>query len=123
LNQQRLGQLDFSRMAFKLNDEVFVKSLKRWGVVSKLLSGGKLQVAAEGLVVHCDESDLVLAAKDTRKKYAKYKVSPRHHPALKPVRDSKKLEELDLHGLRVHEALELVKDRIDRAILADLDRV
>jgi DNA mismatch repair protein MutS2 len=56
-------------------------------------------------------------------KKSKYKVSPKHHPALKPVKDKRRLESIDLHGLTVVEALSAVEKRVNDAILADLDRL
>jgi DNA mismatch repair protein MutS2 len=110
-------------MGFKIKDEVLVVKLKRPGTVVEVMKSGQFRVAVGHLLLVCDAQGLQPLDKKLKKAYAKYKAPPRHHPALKPTRDSKALETLDLHGVRVKEALEMVEKRIDRAIIADLDRV
>jgi DNA mismatch repair protein MutS2 len=109
-------------MSFIKGDKVFVKSLKRWGRVVGLTKG-KHRVLVGAVEVICPPADLTKdAAKDKRTKLPKYHVA-RHHPALKPDKHARGYDKLDLHGMRVLEAMAAVERMIDRAIIADLDRL
>jgi len=109
-------------MSFKKGENVFITSLRRDGVISGVLKDGKYQVSVGPLSVTCSESDLSAPPK-TRKSKSYVKPPPKNHPALNPVSNPKSLERVDLHGFKVVDALAEVEKRIDRAIIADLDRL
>ncbi len=109
-------------MAFKTGDRVFVASLRRDGKVTSVTKDGKFQVLVGALSVSCSESDLTEAPKEKKSK-STIKAPARVHSALSPVKDVKALERVDLHGFTVVQALAEVEKRIDRAIIADLDRL
>lgn len=106
---------------FKKGQIVWVKSLGAKGTI-KEIHGSKFSVQMERLVAQCAESDLSVDKPKGMKK-SKYKITPKHHPALKPVKDKRKLESIDLHGMTVVEAIAAVEKRVNDAILADLDRL
>ncbi len=108
--------------AFKKGDIVFVNSLRRDGTVAELLKDGKYKVSVGPVSVTCQRAELSEPPK-TRKAKKSQKVAPLHHPALRPVTDSRALETIDLHGFTVAAALAEVEMRIDRAIIADLERL
>lgn len=101
---------------------VYVPSLKKNGTVLKRHDNGDLELRVGTLTLRCKESD-VQPARVLKKDPYPYKISPKHHPALKPVTDKRKLRKIDLHGLRVEEALVVLEKRINDAIIADLDRL
>jgi len=110
-------------MAFKKDQRVFIGSLKKEGVVVGLLKSGEYKVAVGTVMVVCAEDDLSVPPKS---KLSKYKAAPKHHPAIKPVSNlaaQRNLESLDLHGMRVVEAMALVEKRINEAIMGDIERV
>lgn len=106
---------------FKVGQEVWVKSM---GTRGKLLEqrGARWLVRVEAFTVECAETDL---STDKPKGVKKKKVVAvrKHHPALKPRKDKRSLESLDLHGLTVAEAIAQVEKRVSDAIIADCDRL
>lgn len=109
-------------VGFIKNEKVFVRTLRRWGAILKPLRNGQYRVLVEKVEVVCQAKDLTKEA-PTKKDRPEYKAPKRHHPALKPVRNPRHLERLDLHGMTVVDAIAAVEKRIDEAIIADIDRV
>lgn len=101
---------------FKVKDEVYVISLKRVGtVVGK--SQGKYRVSVGPAEMLCSASDLKAREsldKNLQKdlaRFAKPKVRNKT-PMDKPLR-------VDLHGMRVEEAMRVVEKSLDRAIIEE----
>ena len=109
-------------MSFKKHDSVWVKSLRRDGVVISTLKDGTIQVAIGTLVVKCQEADLQLTSE------AKKGVSRHHSTRIQIPRPEAQVRRdqslsVDLHGMRVEEAMRLVEKMVDQAILADCERL
>lgn len=97
--------------------------MKRTGkeaVVVSLLKDGLL-IDAGGWKLHCKEKD-VEAAIDSKWQKKHDRLTPKFSPP-KLEEGEKASENIDLHGLKVHEALPLVQKLIDRALIADYERV
>jgi DNA mismatch repair protein MutS2 len=109
-------------VAFSKNEKVFVRTLRRWGKILKVLKESQYRVVVENMEVVCRESDLSKDA-PTKKDRPNYKAPKRSHPAIKPVKNPRSLERLDLHGMTVVEAIAAVEKRIDEAIIGDIDRL
>jgi DNA mismatch repair protein MutS2 len=108
-------------MEIKVGDFVEVQKLRKRGVVLEIRSNGKLKVAVGDLTLECPIDELrhasppaVLQGPQERS------VSSLTRAASK---ERSKLLEVDLHGLRVKEALAIAEERIDRAILAGVDEM
>lgn len=106
----------------KPKDLVFVKSLKREGVVIEALPNGSFRVAVGSMQIECQANELKALDKKTWDKYAKT-VSKSLFRSPGREEQKKASSPLDLHGLTVAEAIPLVAKKIDEAILNDLDRV
>jgi DNA mismatch repair protein MutS2 len=110
-------------MKFKKGDEVMVNHLKRTGTIISVSKSGKYTISVGPLSVESEESGISQLSEAQKKKLkvknplAKSKVQFE----VPMVTDS--LKSLDLHGFRVKEALDTLKDRLDQAIRADLDRL
>lgn len=113
--------------AFKVGDAVNVKSLKKNGVVTAVLKGETYRVQLGALEKVCRAADLAAAdpkAEDNDQAWMDH--IPRLDQKLTIRRDKsspKAAETLDLHGKRVEEALSLVEDAVNRAILDKRDRL
>lgn len=123
-------------MTIKKGDKVFIVRLKRWGNVVGTRARA-FRVNVDGLEVVCLGPELT---KDPPKEMGKksnkikvnacYKVSHSKRSGYSIDKrgsashsDKKAIGKLDLHGKRVAEALAEVERFIDRAIIADLDRL
>jgi len=98
---------------------VIVAPLRKKGVILGLSRPGCYEVAVGPMRMQCSDTDLVPIDKKLQKKSQKSAPSKVQVP--RNVRPVKKT--LDLHGLRVREALSLVEEHIDKAVLADLDMI
>lgn len=101
---------------FKAKDEVFVESLKRLGVIEGKRKDGSYDVIVGTLRVRCDASDLKARAELSKT------VLKTLRGIAKPVAGSAKnppsgVVRVDLHGLRVEEAMRVVEQAVDRAIM------
>ena len=107
-------------MPFSPNSSVRIAHLKQTGRIVEVRSRGRYRVAVGDIVIECKESELESAP-----------VPPpvtRNEPTVRSLtraaqKDRKELLEIDLHGLRVLDALKLVEEKIDRAVLAGVDEV
>lgn len=107
--------------SFQKNDSVFIPSLKKFGVVLGERKPGLWEVAIGNLTLQCQEQDLqAVQHKKNRHPTSAYS-EPRRKPVPRPTQRA--AERLDLHGLRVEEAMRRVESAIDRAILAEVDRM
>lgn len=107
-------------MPMQPNDKVFVKSLKAEGTILELRPNGLYLVAIGIMKVERPEKDLKPIVSGSEKAKKTYST-----PALKTDVLSRRSAEapLDLHGMRVEEALKLLADKIDAAIQSDVDKV
>jgi len=106
---------------FKVGQAVWLRSMGARGVISEI-KGTRYFVQVERFTVECVASNLSQEKPKGMKK-SKYKISPKHHPALKPAKNKRLLASIDLHGLNVEEALARVEKRVNDVIIADLDRL
>jgi len=104
-------------MPLKKGDWVRVKKLDREGTIAEILHTGGYKVAVRGLLVLCHEKDFTYLPHGpidedlpkTKPSVKKSKSTPKEGPSL------------DLHGLRVEEAMQIVKDRVSQAIVDGAD--
>lgn len=105
-------------MTFKEKDWVKIVSLKRFGQIQKVIRIGLYEVIVGEFTIQCQETNLALAPQAApkpetvkeRKARLKKKAAG---PALTP--------EIDLHGMRVEEAMKFVEKKVNDAILAGAD--
>jgi DNA mismatch repair protein MutS2 len=102
-------------MRFDIGSEVLVRSMGRRGTVVEALAGSRYRVALGSLQAVCPEHDLQ-PAKPERGGGKVSAKSPT--PSGVGARSS-----VDLHGLTVEEALRLLEETIDRALLAGSTRL
>lgn len=107
---------------FKDGQKVKLKKLGREGVVLGRTPGGKYRVGCGSMNLEVGPKDLEpWVETKSQKKAMKLR---NHAPSVQGRITEERLEEvLDLHGLTVAEALPRVTHYIDKAILADADRV
>jgi DNA mismatch repair protein MutS2 len=111
-----------AQKSYQVGEEVRVKSLGRDGVITEITSRGTYRVAVGSMNVEVKEKDLSDAPKD-KWKGAADKLKPKKIPFQGEMSLEKMPEILDLHGLRVEEALPKVAHFMDQAILNDKDSV
>jgi len=106
---------------FKVKDAVYVVSLKQLGVVKRAAKQGKYLVQVGVMEILCSASDLKpreALSKAALKSFARI-AKPK---ARTPNRRDKPLK-VDLHGMRVEEAMRLVEKSLDRAIIDEYSSV
>ncbi len=105
---------------FKPGDKVRLKRTGKEAVVVSL-HGDEILVDAGGWKLKCKEKDIE-AALESKWQKKRDSLVPKFSP---PKLDDgeRASENIDLHGLRVDEALPLVQKLVDRAIIADYERV
>ena len=101
--------------------KVFVKSLKTDGVILEKKSNGLYKVAIGAMQVELLEKDLKPLPKDDA--HSKKGKSSHVFEKLSPHEKKRAEAPIDLHGLRVDEAIKALAQKLDEAILADVDRV
>jgi len=104
---------------FPVGAEVRVKTLKQDGRILEKTSKGTYRVALGNLTLEAKEKDLMLVPE--LKTQRKTKSSAKKFSVSGEITQEKMPEVLDLHGLRVEEALPLVAHFVDQAILQDKD--
>ncbi len=107
---------------FKVKDEVFVGSLRKLGVVQRRLRSGVYDVLVGGIRVQCRASDLKHRTEISKS------LAKSLRGIAKPVAGAKKNApskpaKLDLHGMRVEEAMRAVEKAVDKAILEGHSRM
>lgn len=101
---------------FKEKDEVFVASVKKLGTILKRLKSGGFEVQVGSMRLQCSAEDLTPRAElsktleKTLRKIAKPVAGSAKTLSDRPVK-------LDLHGMRVEDAMRAVEKAMDRAIL------
>lgn len=106
----------------KAKDKVFVKSLNREGEVLEVLKNGLYRVVVGVMQVDRPEKDLKVLDSKKWEKYQKI-TKPSVHLNSDAVSQKQAAAPLDLHGMRVEEALRALTQKLDEAILADVERV
>lgn len=94
---------------------VVVKALKKVGVVEAALGGGKFRVAVGSLKITCSEKEL-----DASTSKVSQSAATNHHTRTTRTPPP---SSLDLHGLRVDEAIRKLDQWLDDVILSDLSSV
>jgi DNA mismatch repair protein MutS2 len=108
---------------FKKHTPVYLPRIKKYGTVVGLAKPGVWDVAVGTLVVQCREAELKAVAESPKQPkdiLIDGKTKPRR--GFSPT-TRKAAQRLDLHGMRVEEAMKETEKAIDRAILADVDRL
>jgi DNA mismatch repair protein MutS2 len=106
----------------KPKDIVLVKSLKKEAEILEVLGPGRYRVLIGAMQMECKEADLKPLDTKTWKKFSK-QVNKSQFKMPKPENTKRASAPLDLHGVRVAEAIPMVAKKIDEAILNDVDRV
>lgn len=107
-------------LSYKLGDEVRVKKLKQDGKIIEITSRGTYRVAVGSLTIELPAKDMEPAPKEKYSEITK-KLKSKKLPVQGEITLEKMPEILDLHGLRVEEALPKVAHFLDQAILNDKD--
>jgi len=100
-------------MSYQVGDPVWIRTLKREGIVQEVPKPGQYRVAAGTMTVQCREPDL----KDIPKKKKKKGGRTARKAAPTPSEDSAPAT-VDLHGLIVADAIQTMESAINRGILA-----
>lgn len=108
--------------SYKVGDEVRLKNVGKDGVILEITRKGFYRVAVGSMTVEVKERDLNPAPKDKWKKVTE-KIKSKKTSVQGEITQEKMPEILDLHGLRVEEALPKVAHFLDQAILQDKDFV
>lgn len=105
---------------YKVGDEVRVKKLKQDGKIIEITTRGTYRVAMGALTIELSGKDLEPAPKEKYSAITK-RLKSKKLPIQGEITLEKMPEVLDLHGLRVEEALPKVAHFLDQAILNDKD--
>jgi DNA mismatch repair protein MutS2 len=108
-----------------IGSEVVVRTLgNKRGVVAEAARNGRYRVRVEGLVTWCGDDDLAAPPEPKRKEKTKSPGRARlEHPADRARDEAAAPGRVDLHGLRVEEAIEKVMTEIDRSVQRGADRL
>lgn len=119
-------------MPFDVDTPVAIRTLgNRRGIVVASEGRERYRVRVEGIVVTCREEDLAAIAEATRKGTRKKRQEARAAADAPQAEDGRRpagepagrTARVDLHGMRVEEALSRVDDEINRALLDGEDRL
>ena len=108
-------------MKFRKDDMVQILSLKRSGVVLGKSKEGWFKVVVENVTVEAAEADLVALGK-LKRSVPKTRRSKQLRTKSKVHSPSRSCS-VDLHGMRVDEALSEITRRIDRALLDGVEQM
>jgi DNA mismatch repair protein MutS2 len=109
-------------MAWPIGSEVVVRTLgNKRGVVVEAGRGGKYRVRVEGVITACREDDLAAPPAEKRKKHASR--ARLEHPSTPNQDEAAPPGRVDLHGLRVEDAIARAMDEIDLALRRGADRL
>ena len=107
-------------MALKKQDWVKVSSLRREGQIMEVLRSGQYKVLVGGLAVQCAEKDLLFlpdGPTDRDEEKPRKKKSSSSTGSSSPSASPS----IDLHGMLVEEAMEVVGSRVNQAIMGGAD--
>ncbi len=91
-------------------DSVYVRPLKKTGIVTKVLSEDRLQVAIGDLSIRCSIGDLDPSPE-------KPKASPKESSRMVPANPAPAPKSIDLHGMSADNAIRGVEQHLNRVIL------
>ena len=106
-------------MSFAVGDRVRILALNKPGQVSRILKGGRYRISLGALQIDCREEDLEA---DAQKKKGPGRVASETMVVL-PGPAAQTVRRLDLHGLRVTDALRQVESAVNRAILCNQNKL
>jgi DNA mismatch repair protein MutS2 len=108
-------------VALVVGDEVVVRALARKrGTVIAVGRDGRYRVRVDGITMWCREAELGAPPPAGKKKRA---AAPHRSEAAVARADTAPPGRIDLHGLRVEEAMTRVMDAIDRSLREGADRI
>lgn len=110
-----------SMSTFKKDDKVVITKLKRDGVIVEVLKDGGYKVGVGTLTVTCAEKDLKPLSPDQYKKFSHLSKQKYSGPKV-DVELQGDVYAVDLHGLRLEEAMRVVEQKLNEAILSDAGR-
>jgi DNA mismatch repair protein MutS2 len=110
-------------MTWHPGSEVVVRTLgNKRGIVVEVGSRGRYHVRVEGVTTWCRDEDL--APPEAKRKPNKSQSRARlEHPGDRTPENAAAFARIDLHGLRIEEALEKVMTEIDRSLQRGADRL
>ncbi len=107
-------------MPFAENDTVRIAHLRQVGKIIEVRPRGRYRVALGDLVIECKEHEIEPAAPRPAPEDTDRSVRNLTRAA---ENGRSELLQIDLHGMRVLDALKLVSEKIDRAVLADINEM
>ena len=108
----------------KTGDHVLIKSLKRRGIVQEILNESTCKVAVGHMVITCRVKELEYVVETPKKSSKVERLGQRFPDGVTVQVDRQKVpDSIDLHGLRVEEALSKVDEEINKAILVDMSQL
>lgn len=107
-------------MPLKKQDWVKVTSLRREGQIVEVLRSGQYKVLVGGLAVQCAEKDLLFLP-DGRREEKEEAPKKKKSPSSKRSPSSESGPSVDLHGMLVEEAMDVVSARVNQAIMGGAD--
>ena len=111
-------------MVWPIGSEVVVRTLgNKRGVVVEAGRGGRYRVQVEGVTTACREDDLGAPPSAGSKKRTSAGRARLEHPDTSAREEAAPSARVDLHGLRVEEAIARVMDAIDSALRRGADRL
>ncbi len=108
--------------SFKVGDQVLVQSLKREGVIVEVLKDGSYRVGVGSLGMVCAEKNLKPLPEDKWKQFSAAR-KPKYSAPKVDLPYGQKHLKVDLHGMRLVDAMPLVEKKLNEAILADCDKM
>jgi DNA mismatch repair protein MutS2 len=108
-------------MGFTINDHVFIISLSKTGIISKILKRGRYQVLVDQLRIECHEADLRALERDKKRKQNLNQ--RRVSSAQAAAAQSEKTVSIDMHGMRTDEAIQALEQTLSNALINGADRV
>ncbi|MBY0371013.1 Smr/MutS family protein [bacterium] len=102
---------------FKVKDEVYVTALKKLGVVKRLEKTGKFTVLVGNIEMVCSASEL--KPREALDKSSLKALKGIAKPKVRTKTSEGQSLRVDLHGMRVEDAMRLVEKSLDRALIDD----
>jgi DNA mismatch repair protein MutS2 len=107
-----------------VGSEVVVRTLgNKRGIVVDVGRNARYQVRVENAMTWCREDDLAAPPRTRRRPKASPGRARLEHPADRGREDAAAAARIDLHGLRIDEAIEKMMAEIDRSLQRGADRL
>ena len=110
-----------STQSFSRDDTVYVSAFKMTGTVVETLSHQRYKVRVNGITVEVPISQLEARPHASPPSMAKISSSERLWE--RQSKRASRIPEVDLHGLRAHEAIKVVDEKLDRALIAGEEQI